>query len=83
MNRMLHSDWVDKAIVILDHPSFDHLNVTPRVLPKVFSFYSEYAAFAKFGPLVTSGWVSELEAMEAQNNSNIYNDASERVYFLK
>ena len=66
VNTMLHSDWVDKAIAILNHPSFEHLNVTPRVLPQTFGFYSEYGAYARFGPLITSGWVSELEAMEAQ-----------------
>ena len=64
--QMVQSDWVDKSIAILDHPRLDHLVINPQVLPNVKTYYSEFAAFARFGPLVTEGRVSRIEVMEAE-----------------
>jgi alpha-tubulin suppressor-like RCC1 family protein len=66
INQMIHSDWVEKSTVILNHPTLAHLNITAKAAAKITAFFSEYAAFARFGPLVTEGWASELVALEAE-----------------
>ena len=66
INTLIRSDWVQKSIVILNHPTLDHLTITQQMHPTPFKFFSQFAAFARFGPLITEGWVSELVAMEAE-----------------